>query len=291
MVDEMKKVLITGANSFLGENTRRYLLQYGGYQVDVIDMLDDNWRLRSFSSYDVVFNVCAIVHRFDNPDERLYFKVNTDLAIEIARKAYEEGVKQFIQTSTVGVFGIDLGEMNESMGFHPNTPYEKSKYAADIELEKMRSHSFKVCILRPPMMYGNGCRGNFPKLEQFAKKYPVFPSRKTRRDMIYIENMCDFIRFAIEKELDEICYPRDKEPVCVCEMVKQIAELNGKRIHLLGVFNPIVGLLYKTSHKLRSVFGDNYCTMPISAHSLWTAPFAMNQGLKRMYSREEFDKD
>ena len=280
----MKRVLITGANSFLGDSVKRYLENSGGYEVDTLDMLKSDWVKTSFSKYNVVINVCAIVHRPKEKNETLYFSVNKDLAVRIAEKAKKEGVGQFVQISTNGVFGVELGEMNAKTVFKPKTSYEKSKYAADCELEKMREQSFNVCIVRPPLIYGKGCKGNFPKLESFALKFSFFPSWKNERDMIYITNICDFIRFAIENGLNEICYPRDKERICVSDMIKQIASLNGKEVHLLGILNPFVAICYRFSHKTRSVFGNNYCTIPVcGGGKLWASPFSMTEALKDMY--------
>ena len=280
----MKRVLITGANSFLGDNTKKYLEEHRDYQVDVLDMLDENWSNKCFSNYDVVFNVCAIVHRPEEKNIDLYYKVNRDLAIKIAKKAKAEGVKQFIQTSTNGVFGIDVGVMSIDKGFHPKTPYEKSKYEADCLLEELRDSGFKICIVRPPLMYGRGCKGNFPKLEKFALKYPVFPSLKNKKDFIYIDNMSDFIMFAIDQELDEICYPRDTEPVSVASMVKLIAKANNKTIYMWGIFNPFVKLFYRCSHSLRLVFGDCYC-LEATDSKHWICPFSLEQAISNIYKR------
>lgn len=281
----MKKILITGANSYIGDNIKKYLEATNNYSVDILDMLSDEWKKSDFSIYQVVINVCAIVHRFDNPDESLYFKVNRDLAFEIAKKAKESKVKQFIQFSTVGVYGIELGEMNSRMGFNPKSPYERSKYEADLLLEELKDESFKVCVIRPPMIYGNGCRGNFPKLVNFALKTPVFPSRKNKRDMIYIDNLSDFVLYAVDNELNEVCYPRDNETICVSSMIKEIASLNGKKVRLWWIFNPFVALLYRFSHSMRSVFGDNYCTDEVCKNSKWVAPVSVSDALKKMYSK------
>lgn len=278
----MKKVLITGANSFLGDNTKKYLEEHGPYQVDILDMLNENWKETDFSKYDVVFNVCAIVHRPKEKSIDLYYKVNRDLAVEIAKKAKTEGVKQFIQTSTNGVFGIDVGIMSEEKGYNPRSPYEKSKYEADCLLEELKSDSFKICIIRPPLMYGKGCKGNFPRLEKFALKFPVFPSLKNKKDFIYIENMCDFVKFVIDNSINEVVYPRDNDTVAVSDMIKCISNLNGKNIHLWAFFNPFVKLLFKTNRSLKMVFGDCYCSEPVCSKP-WIAPFSMNEALKKMY--------
>ena len=278
----MKRVLITGANSFLGNHTKKYLENHGDYQVSILDMLDREWELTDFSNFDVVFNVCAIVHRPNEKNENLYYIVNRDLAVRIAEKAKEAGVKQFIQTSTNGVFGLDVGIMSAKKGFNPKTPYEKSKYEADCLLEELRDDNFKVCIIRPPLMYGKGCKGNFPKLENYAINHKVFPSLKNKKDFIYIENMTDFVCFAIENELDEICYPRDPEVAAVSNMIKNIAELNGNKMHLWFIFNPFVKIFYKTSRSLKLVFGDCYCVEPICSQQ-WMAPFSLENALKKMY--------
>jgi len=280
----MKRVLITGANSFLGENTKEYLEQFDEYQVTVLDMLNESWDKTSFSAYDVVLNVCAIVHRPEEKDVELYYKVNRDLAISIAKKAKNEGVKQFIQTSTNGVFGIDVGVMSIDRGFSPKTAYEKSKFEADCLLEELRSESFKVCILRPPLMYGKGCKGNFPKLERFALKFSFFPSLKNKKDFIYIENMTDFIKFAIDNDLDEICYPKDKELASVSELICLIARANGKRMHLLGVLNPFVKLFYRLSHTMRLVFGDCYYSGPTSSVA-WQPRFSLEEAINKIYDK------
>ena len=281
----MKRVLITGANSYLGDNTKAYLEKNGGFQVDVLDMLNSNWRDTDFSKYDVVFNVCAIVHRPKEKDISLYYKVNRDLAVELACLAKHNKVRQFIQTSTDGVFGIELGEMNSNKGFNPKTPYEKSKYEADLLLEQMRDNNFKVCIVRPPMIYGKGCKGNFPRLETYAQHHTFFPSIKNKRDMIFIGNMCNFVKFAIDLELDETCYPRNSEYVCVSSLISKIAKLSSNKMHLLWILNPFVKILYKTKRSLRSLFGNCYCTEPVCSKD-WNAPFSLQESLLKMYKEK-----
>ena len=280
----MKRILITGANSFLGNNTKEYLEKSGDYKVDIIDMLDDKWKELDFSTYDTVFNVCAIVHRPKEKDS-IYYKVNRDLAIEIAKKAKSSGVKQFIQTSTNGVFGIDLGKMTENSSYKPRTAYERSKYEADCLLDELKSNSFKICIIRPPLIYGNGCKGNFPTLEKFALKFPFFPSRKNKKDFVYVENLADFVKFAIDNEIDGVCYPRDAEPISVSELIACIAKCNNKNMRLLPVFNPFVAIFYRLSHRLRLVFGDNYCTIRVAPVIFpeWEPPFDFKTAISRMY--------
>lgn len=281
----MKRVLITGANSYLGDNTKRYLEEHGDYSVDVLDMLDSDWDKKDFSVYDVVFNVCAIVHqpRIKNGD--LYYKVNRDLAFKIAEKAKKEGVKQFIQTSTNGVFGVDVGTMMEKNGFKPRTFYEKSKYEADCMLLNLRSKNFKVCILRPPLIYGSGCKGNFPKLEKFVLRVHFFPKITNRKDFIYIENICDFVRYCIDAEMDEICYPRDILGISISEMALLISTCNSKKMHLLRILNPFVRFASLFMRSFKLVFGSNYCDEAICSDNNWVPPYSTNEAIKKMYTK------
>ena len=276
----MKRVLITGSNSYLGDAIKRYLDVNGGYDVDILDMLDEKWAETDFSCYDVVFNVCAIVHRPNEKDD-LYCAVNRDLAFTIAEKAKREGVKLFIQTSTNGVFGIDLGIISADSKYKPRNAYEKSKLEADRLIWHLNDDAYSVCIIRPPMIYGKGCRGNYPKMEKFALKSPVFPSLKNRKDFIYVLNMADFVKFAIDNELCGTFYPRDREPASVSHIVKSIARLNGRKIRLWSIFNPFVKLFLKCNHTLKLVFGDNYCT--INDGASWVAPISLDDALTEMY--------
>ena len=94
----MKRVLVTGANSFVGTSVERWLMREPDkYQVDTVDTMDGVWKQADFSKYDVVFHVAGIAHVDPKPEMApLYYKVNRDLAIEVAKWAKSHGVKQFI---------------------------------------------------------------------------------------------------------------------------------------------------------------------------------------------------
>jgi len=181
-----KMILITGANSYIGTSFERWLQRYAEqYSVDTIDMVDGAWREKSFSGYDVVFHVAGIAHVSADPKlEGLYYKVNRDLAIETAVKAKADGVKQFIFMSSIIVYGDSSSIGQERVITFDTEPkptnfYGDSKLQAEEGIIKLQDERFKVVVLRPPMIYGKGAKGNYPKLAKMARVLPFFLIYKT----------------------------------------------------------------------------------------------------------------
>src|SRR5690625_4417055 len=120
----MKKILITGKNSYVGTSFREWVSKYPSeYKVDTISLRNDDWREKSFSGYDTILHTVGIAHVDSNPDpkmEELYYKVNRDLTIEAAQKAKADGVRQFIFMSSIIVYGIS-GKINEPRIIDENT--------------------------------------------------------------------------------------------------------------------------------------------------------------------------
>lgn len=252
----MKKILITGANSYIGTSLEKWLAKYQGeYSVDTVDMRSNSWKDKDFSKYDVVFHVAAIVHVKENDIEK-YFKVNRDLTIEVAEKAKREGVKQFIFLSTMGVYGIETGYITIDTIPKPKTPYAKSKYEAEQYLLKMNTDNFKIAILRPPIVYGRGCKGNYPRLAKLALKVPFFPDIQNKRSMIYIDNLSEFIRLLIDHGVGGLFFPQNKEYVNTTDLVRLIRESHGKRTNATKAFNWGIVVGFKFSETFRKVFGS-----------------------------------
>jgi UDP-glucose 4-epimerase len=199
----MKKILITGANSYIGTSLEKWLERYPDrYSIDTVDMRSDEWKEKDFSKHDVVFHVAGIAHVSSDPKmEDLYYKVNRDLTIETAKKAKIEGVKQFIFMSSIIVYG-DSSNINRKKVIDKNTVplpsnfYGNSKLQAEDGIRPLESDDFKVVILRPPMIYGKGSKGNYPKLAKMAQKLPVFPDIDNKRSMLHVDNLCEFISYS-----------------------------------------------------------------------------------------------
>ncbi|MBK5240800.1 MAG: NAD-dependent epimerase/dehydratase family protein [Clostridium sp.] len=259
----MKKILITGANSYIGISLMSLLEKYSDkYSVDELDMKDDSWKASDFSKYDVVFHVAGIAHVSTDPKmEDLYFKVNRDLTIETAKKAKKDGVKQFIFMSSIIIYG-ESRNVNERRIIDENTVpkpsnfYGESKLQAENGIKPLENDDFKIVILRPPMIYGKGSKGNYPKLSKAAQKLPVFPDIDNQRSMLHIDNLCEFTRLMIVNEESGVFFPQNSEYVKTSEMVKLIAQAHGTKIKLTNIFNPLLNLVGPKISIFNKVFGN-----------------------------------
>lgn len=257
----MKKILITGANSYIGTSVEKWLARYPDkYLIDTVDMRDNSWREKDFSKFDVVFHVAGIAHVSSDPKMKdIYYKVNRDLTIETARKAKEEGVKQFIFMSSIIVYGDSTWNtrvINRNTVPTPSNFYGDSKLQAEEGIKPLEDEKFKIVILRPPMIYGKGSKGNYPKLSKAAQKLPIFPDIDNQRSMLHIDNLCEFVKLMIDNEESGLFFPQNAEYVKTSEMVKLIAEAHGKKIRLIKVFNPIIRLMSVKIGLINKVFGN-----------------------------------
>lgn len=249
----MKKILITGAGSYIGTTFENWIKEHSGtITADTLDMKVASWKERDFSGYDAIFHVAGIAHadvgKVTEEQKALYYKVNTDLTIECAKKAKEDGAKQFIFMSSIIVYGESAGLGKEFVitrdtPLAPTNFYGDSKVKAEEGLLKLSDDSFKVVILRPPMIYGKDSKGNYPMLAKLAVKLPFFPDVKNQRSMLYVGNLCKFVALMIENEESGIFFPQNANPVRTSDMVNLIANAHGKRMRMVKLFNPCLRLL------------------------------------------------
>lgn len=257
----MKRILITGKNSYIGTNFYKFMNQYPDeYYVEELDVRDDEWKKFDFSSFDVVYHVAGLAHSTPDESQReLYYSVNTDLTYEIAKKAKSAGVKQFIFMSSIIVYGSgEIGKnrvIDDKTELLPDNFYGDSKKQAEIKIMPLEDDKFKIVILRPPMIYGPNSKGNYPLLAKFAKKTLIFPSLKNQRSMLFVGNLVNFVRLMIDNEEKGIFLPQNNEYVCTVNLIKIIANLNKHKVYFIGLFNPIIKLLNKQKY-INKVFGN-----------------------------------
>ena len=119
----MKKILISGAGSYIGTSLAGFLAQWPrDYQVDTLDVIGEGWKSADITGYDAVFHVAGIAHQKETEENRhLYFEVNRDLAVAMAQKAKEAGIPQFIFMSTMSVYGMESGVITPDTQPSPKT--------------------------------------------------------------------------------------------------------------------------------------------------------------------------
>lgn len=278
-----KKVLITGAGSYIGQSFIQYAKKHypANFEIEELDMTDAAWRDKDFSEYDVVYHVAGIAHAdVGNVSEEIkskYYEVNTGLAVEAAEKAKREGVKTFVFMSSMIVYGdsAPYGQrkvIDETTVPEPANFYGDSKLQADVAVRELANDTYKVIVLRPPMIYGKDSKGNYRTLAKLAKKLPIFPDVDNERSMLYIENLCEFLcQVMLLKTYHRnsvVLLPQNGEWTKTSDMVKEIAQASGKKITELKCLAPAVWIGSKMPGMIgglvNKAFGNNFYNKRIS---------------------------
>jgi len=267
----MKKILVTGVNSYVGNSFKEWIKDYpNDYSVDKVSVRGNDWKEVDFSIYDTVLHVAGIAHvSTDESMKDLYYEVNRDLTIELAQVAKQAGVQQFIFLSSIIIYG-DSKEgkvvIDKYTKPNPNNFYGQSKLEAEKGIIPLESDDFKIAIIRPPMIYGKESKGNYPKLAKAAQILPIFPDIYNERSMLHIDNLSEFIRLIIKNKDKGIFFPQNKEYVKTSELVKTIAEVHDRRIYLTKIFNPLLNIMINKSDIINKVFGNIVYDQAISRY-------------------------
>ena len=271
----MKKILILGANSYIGTSFHKYVKREypEQYDVDVVSLRGDDWKLNDWSDYDSVINVTGKAHAdistLTEEQKREYYSVNCNLACEAAKKAIADGPKQYIYFSSIIVYG-DSSNNGTTMHItgqsqpNPTNFYGDSKWQAEQQLTKLfdtvEMEKTKLVILRPPMIYGKDSKGNFKTLVKLAEKIPVFPTYHNERSMLYIENLAECLKILIEENREGVFLPQNERYVSTAEMVREIACVKGRKIYRGGWLNPLLRITFcfpgKLGNMVRKAFGS-----------------------------------
>lgn len=272
--------LIIGKDSYIGNHIDEWLTKYG-HKVTQLDVLTDEWKTYDYSPYDAIVHVAGIVHQPKCKDWSLYKRVNTDMPIAIATMAKEQGVKQYVFFSTMGVYGIGKqlkqNVVTHDTPLHEDGMYGRSKLMAEEGLSKLQDGHFNVVCVRPPSVYGKGCRGGYiTGFESIARHLPVIPLAFTsvKQSFVYIDNLSECVRLAIENRLCGAICPQDDKSVNANELFKAIANGIGKRyresrflgllVEMIG-FLPIVKKAYggiEYAKELSTIEGLDYIVVP-----------------------------
>jgi UDP-glucose 4-epimerase len=281
----MLKILITGANSFIGTNFRKYS-KYK--ECEEVSLIDKNLDEIKFNKFDIVLHLAAIVHQSKKLETDEYFRINRDLCYNIARKAKSEGVTQFVFLSTLKVYGNCNSEDNllsENSQCLPDDPYGRSKYEAELLLQKLSDSDFVVSIVRPSLVYGEGVKANMLRLITLVEKSCILPfgKIKNRRNYIYTENLVNMIDKIIEMRIPGVFIAVDPDAISTSDLVRSLAHEMGKRVYLFHIpgfllypirllFPEIISRLFDSSEY------DNSQTLFRLRLNL---PYSTEEGLKR----------
>lgn len=260
----MINILISGKDSYIGNSLVSWLSQYDDqYRITILDLRDPNWVNFNFTGYDVIFHVAGIAHVKETVENReLYFKVNRDLVIEVAKKAKIQGVSQFVFLSSMSVYGLEHGVIDHRSPLLANTAYGTSKLQAEELLAQLKDPTFRIAVLRPPMVYGRGCKGNYPKLAKLARIVPVFPYVDNQRSMVYIDNLCEFVRVIITYQMEGCFFPQNAQYINTSDFVELIAKEHGRKVRMVKGFGRILKSI--PIPVFRKVFGDLYYDKSLS---------------------------
>lgn len=254
----MKRILITGKNSYIGNAFEDWISQWPDkYQISKVSVRDNKWRDEDWSEYDILLNVTGKAHEKETVENKNdYYSINRELSISIANKAKSDGVRQFIQLSTMSVFGILEGTITKNTDEKPINYYGRSKLQADNEINKLSTNSFKVAIIRPPMVYGKNSPGNYRRLSKFATQVRIFPKIRNYRSMIHVDNLAECIRIIIDEHLDGFFYPQNSDYVNTFELVNQISKVHHLRLLALPNYLNWTKVLCYMFPQAKKVFGN-----------------------------------
>lgn len=263
----MKNILIIGKDSYVGEHFKEWLDRYPGeYNTDIVSSIEGEWKKADWSSYQTVVDFAGVAHINNITDDMkgLFYSVNKDLSIEIAKWCKKHKVKHFILFSSMNVYGDSVDNLKDINAENPTSFYGDSKLQGDLGVRKLEDNSFFVSYIRPPFIYGKGCKGNYNVISKIAKKTPIFPTYNNKKSMIFIDNLCEFVRLVVDEKLYGILTPQNKELVSTTDLVREIAKCNNKKICFTGLFNWLIKPAIKLTKTFRRAFGDDCYDLSIS---------------------------
>lgn len=257
----MKKVLVTGEYGYIGTEFYKWTkLNSPQISINFVNVKSDDWKEKSFSGYDAVLHLAGIAHSSRNPKLKdLYYRVNRDLTVNLAKKSKNDGVNQFIFMSSIIVYGegnLSGTKIDKNTIPVPSNFYGDSKLQAEILIKELEDRNFNISVIRPPMIYGKNAKGNYSKLSKLAKLTPVFPDFYNERSMLHIDNLSSFIAAVILKNARGTFFPQNKSYVTTAELVKTIAEVNDKKVILVPGFDFLIKKLIGKQEIFNKLFGN-----------------------------------
>lgn len=231
------RVLITGANSFIGSYFKE---NAENFSVEEVCVKENKVSELNFSEFDTIFHVAAIVHQTSKLSDNIYFQVNSDLAFEVAEKAKNQGVKQFVFMSTVKVYGENSTEEEpwlEDSPCMPSDAYGKSKLDAESRIKALEDDTFTISIIRTPVVYGAHVRGNIERMAQYISGTRIIPLKgiDNKRAMVYIGNLIALIYRVIELQKSGTFLAGDKRSISTSDFAKYMIDATHQKKSFISI--------------------------------------------------------
>ena len=284
----MKKLLITGSNGFVG---KYFINKYKNkYDIKTFSFLKDDINSLDCSDIDVVFHLSALVHQMGGVSYEEYERVNVIQTLQLAKKAKENGVKQFVFMSTVKVYGEETdSKYSENSICNPEDDYGKSKLKAEQELQKLEDENFKISIIRTPIVYGYGVKANIKSLINLVNKVPLLPFGKIENkwSMVYIGNLCHLVDEVITQQKSGIFLASDGQPLSTSRLIELMAKNLDKKVYLVKIpfFESLLKILKPSFHK--RLYGSLEVDNTITKQKLnLQNPYSVEDGLRLMIKKE-----
>jgi len=282
-------ILLTGSLGFIGSY---FLQKYNKkYNIKTFSFRNDDFDKLDLSDIDIVVHLSALVHQMQGAKKDKYYRVNVEQTIQLAKKAKESGVKQFIFMSTIKVYGEEADiAYNENSNCNPVDYYGKSKLEAENKLLELESNDFIVSIIRTPIVYGYGVKGNIQNLIKLIKKVNVLPFKNinNKRSMVYIGNLCYLIDELILQRQKGVFLASDDETISTSSFIKLIAKNLNKKIYLIKI--PLFEYMLKhlKPNIYQRIYGSLIVNNQITKERLnLNNPYSIEEGIKYMLIGEK----
>lgn len=281
------KLLITGSNGYLGSS---FINQYQNkYSFEKFSLLNKKIEDIDFAGVDVLLHCAALVHQKTEYSYEKYYEINVDYPFKLAKLAKQNGVKQFVFISTIAVYGDEIQKLEEFTVCDPITPYGKSKFESEKQLQALEDENFIVSIIRPPMVYGKNAPGNIDTLVKLVKKVPVLPlgGISNKRNFIYIGNLCYIINVIIQKQISGVFLACDDKPLSTSKLIELISSGLNKKVYLLKLpfFESLLKLIKPSFHK--RLYGSLEVDNSLTRERLnLKNPYTVEEGIALMLNGE-----
>ena len=308
------KVLITGCNGFIGSSLMQYLSSLQEYEIYGVSR-DKNFNVPGTTTFfledigkideqttlleevDIVIHTIGKAHVMKSEtkeDQEAYLSINSDLCLDLAEKASRKKVKKFIYLSSTKVFGdrVKKGDViNELSKPIPTDPYGKSKLDAELKLTQLSTKKdMEVIIIRPPLVYGKGVKGNMALLEWLIRANIPLPLRsisRNKRSMISIKNLSDFIAHCLKDDVSGGSYlvsdGRDLSTYEILVLLKKFTGSKSLLFHFPTFLIKTFGFLTFSSTRISRLLQSYAININYTKEKLnWKPPHTVDEGFRDM---------